>query len=566
MERSPRGTSGRTAISIPSRARGSLFQTGVLFAPCGILILLQACSSPQDLGGQEVELARRIGKILARPELRGTTVGIEIRRLGNGELLYEHDAEKLLPPASTAKIVSCAGALALLGEDFRFETRIVGTGELKDGLLRGDLVMVASGDPNLSQRVTPDGKLLYVDNDHTYAGFLRNAAVVPGDPLLVLGKLATQVKAAGVKRVEGAVVVDEGIFHRLGDEVLANLSGACVNDNVLDVLVIPAPDAGKPPTLQVLPSHPLFSVENRVQTVSSNAGNGEPSLNIKHRGGAGRFELVGTIPVGSRPILCVARLPDPALAAAHFLSGELSKQGIAVGDPPRKAARGPAAYAHLPVLARHISPPLSEAVQVILKVSHNLHAEMLPHTIGALRGSGGDRQAGFRLIHDLLKREGIESDGVLLQSGSGLGRADRLSARFLVRLLEKIAAWKEGQAFYSALPMGGVDGTLASRFTRPHFRGRLRAKTGTLLYPGSLNSGMLYLSKALAGYLDLGDIPPEPPDPSVPQKPGRDTAVFAILMANTYTRDRLDGADLLFQAQEDILASVMEVYGNSEGR
>lgn len=511
------------------------------------LIALSSCASP---AAKRAELARRIDEVLARPELKGSTVGIEVRRLSDGALLYERNAEALLAPASTTKIVSSAGALILLGKDFRFRTRLVRTGELAGGTLQGDLVLVASGDPNLSQRIGPRGELLFVDNDHTYAGFLKEAAVVPGDPLAALRKLAASVKAAGVERIEGSVVVDDGLFQESYDEFVQAVSAACVNDNVIDVTVTPAGAAGEPPSIDVQPVHPEVAVENRARTASDPAG--EPTLRLSHLGGLGRFELSGTIPLGSKPVLCVAQFPNPALAAAHFLEGELVRLGITVRDPPERASAGPQAYSTRAVVAAHVSPPLSEAVKVILKVSHNLHATMLPVIVGAQLAGKGDRFAGYRLIREALERGGVDCSRVVLRSGSGGGRADSLSARFLVNLLAHLATRPEFEAFYDALPVGGVDGTLATHFTAPPLRGRVRAKTGTLVYQGALNQNWVYLSKALAGYLELGA--------AKPGEPG-DLAVFAILMANSICASRREGSDALFRAQEDILAAVKDLHG-----
>jgi len=529
------------------------------------LCLAPACSTSNLLEEPNAELASRIDEILSRPELRGSTLGIEFRRLRDGALLYQHGADRLLPPASTTKIIPSAAALAILGEDFRFVTRVVGAGELKDGALQGDLVLVASGDPNLSQRVGTDETIRFTNSDHSYAGFLQNASLVPGNPLQVLSMLAAQVKASGVKRVEGAVVVDDGLFQEGGEGLPENLSAICVNDNLVDVMVTPAPHAGEPPQIQVLPHHPEIRVENKARTVPPNMAEVD-LLELRYKGGIGDFELVGPVPTGSEPILRVARLPDPALAAAHFLAHELAQMGITARDPPRSARRGPAAYEGMKLLARHRSPPLSEEIKLILKVSHNLHAEMLPLIISAYGRAGdrrtGSRREGYHLIQQFLRDRGIDTSRVILQSGSGLGPADRLSARFLVKLLREIATWKQGPAFHEALPIGGVDGTISTRFREPELRGRVRAKTGTLVYPDFLNPGLIYLSKALAGYLEMDDAPAAGVKKQAPPGPGENDVVFAILIANTYCRSRREGADFLFQVQEDILKDVVEIYGN----
>ena len=89
------------------------------------------------------------------------------------------NANKLFVPASTTKTLTEGTVLAKLGADYRFHTVIYRTGPIdKKGTLKGDLVLVASGDPNLSNRIQPDGTLSFVDEDHSYGG-----PAVTGDPL-----------------------------------------------------------------------------------------------------------------------------------------------------------------------------------------------------------------------------------------------------------------------------------------------------------------------------------------------------------------------------------------------
>src|SRR5262245_54285085 len=116
-------------------------------------------------------LAARIQKVMDRPEFARANFGIEFFDLATGKVVYEHDAKKLFVPASTTKLLSEGTLLAKLGTDYRFHTKIYRTGTLdKKGRLKGNLILVASGDPNLSNRIRPDGTLAFVDEDHSYGG------------------------------------------------------------------------------------------------------------------------------------------------------------------------------------------------------------------------------------------------------------------------------------------------------------------------------------------------------------------------------------------------------------
>src|SRR4051812_7665303 len=131
-------------------------------------------------------LGERIEAITGRAEFRHALWGIEFLDLETNQPVYAFNADKLFTPGSTTKLLTEGTALALLGADHRFKTRIYRTGEIGlGGVLQGDLVLVASGDPNLSARIRPDGTLAFENEDHSYAGDPSTRAV-PGDPLLVI--------------------------------------------------------------------------------------------------------------------------------------------------------------------------------------------------------------------------------------------------------------------------------------------------------------------------------------------------------------------------------------------
>src|SRR5258708_32145675 len=110
-----------------------------------------------------------------------------------GKVAYALNPDKLSSPAWTTKILPEGALLAKLGADYRFHTRVYRTGPIdKHGTLKGDLILVASGDPNLSNRIQPDGTLAFVDNDHSY-----NGPALPGDPLAVIQEFTSQLKSQG---------------------------------------------------------------------------------------------------------------------------------------------------------------------------------------------------------------------------------------------------------------------------------------------------------------------------------------------------------------------------------
>ncbi len=142
-------------------------------------------------------------------------------------------------------------------------------------------------------------------------------------------------------------------------------------------------------------------------------------------------------------------------------------------------------------VADHDSLPLTDQVKYMLQVSENNVAEMLYRLVAVARHRpatwAGSRQAALESLAEL----GVPISRLGLFDGSGVSRADRLTARSLTALLRVIADPNRDSKLYSihhggGMPLAGRTGTLASslgRFsTRPSScaRGLIRAKTGTL--------------------------------------------------------------------------------------
>jgi D-alanyl-D-alanine carboxypeptidase/D-alanyl-D-alanine-endopeptidase (penicillin-binding protein 4) len=144
------------------------------------------------------------------------------------------------------------------------------------------------------------------------------------------------------------------------------------------------------------------------------------------------------------------------------------------------------------VLATHSSAPLNEDVMLTLKVSQNLHAEMLLRRLGLVVScTQGSTAEGARLRRAFLLHAGLDPGDFVLYDGSGLSSHDLVAPRAAAQLLAYAAKQPWFAQWKTALPVGGEDGTLASRFPDPPLKDHVFAKTGTL---GE--------SRGLSGYVD----------------------------------------------------------------
>lgn len=172
---------------------------------------------------------------------------------------------------------------------------------------------------------------------------------------------------------------------------------------------------------------------------------------------------------------------DPAAAAATVFARKLGRAGIQVVGKVRRAVAAPAAAP----LATVQSPPVRQVVGRVLAVSDNEGAELLAHHVALAEGLPGSFAGAARAVPAVLARLGVTlGPGEVIHDGSGLSRANRISAGTLLEVLALASATDrpELRTVVTGLPVAGFTGSLASRFDtgRPAGRGRVRAKTGTL--------------------------------------------------------------------------------------
>src|SRR5580700_3512777 len=449
-----------------------------------------------------VALAAAINAPTRTPRLKNSIVAGEVYDLDAHRVLYARNAYVLMVGASTTKLLTEGTSLALLGPDFRWTTPVYRTGPIdSQGVLHGDLALVASGDPNLSQRIRPDGTLAFENEDHAYDGSAETTAV-PGDPLTVLRELAAGVAKAGVKRVDGRVWVDTSLFPDQGAEggTGVTLSSIVVNDNLVDVRVTPGAHLGDPVSIAVSPQTPYVTFVNRATTGAQKSDASiDLSADVRDASGHHVVTIAGSQPMGPS-VLYAYRVPEPKLFAQAAFTVALNDAGISAqpaatpGAPPSSAAYVPAS-----LVAEHVSPPLVQDVYITLKVSDNLHAGLMPYMWAVYRAHATSDylKNGFALEAKLLRGAGLD----LLQAAQqdGLGSSAFFTTDFMVHYL----AWAYRQPWYPqllrGLPILGVDGTLSDIQRSSPARGKVFAKTGTDDSDNFLTGGGVY-EKGLAGY------------------------------------------------------------------
>jgi len=473
-----------------------------------LLLFFGFCFSLQRLASRTVpSLAERIQAIMNRPEFAHSIFGIEFYSLDTGKPIYQLNADKLMVPGSTTKLLTEGTMLELLGGDYRFHTRVYRTGPVKKGgTLDGDIVLVASGDPNLSGRIQPDGTLGYEQMDHSYGGPDSKGL---GDPSFVIRKLAQQVADKGIKRVKGRVLVDTSLFpegdRELGTNVV--ISPMVVNDNVIDVIASPGEKEGAPVKLQISPKTAYVHFMNQATT-----GKPDSKEDLNYTGektnpdGTRTVTLTGNLPLGKPSVMSAYPVPEPSRFAAALLTEALQQRGVdiklALTGAPRDFKALAKTYTPENLIAEHVSPPLKEEVKITLKVSQNLHASMSPFLLGALVAHKDKEidQAGFDVEHEFLKKANLDLTAASQSDGAG-GNAF-FTPDFVVRYLTFMSSQQNFEDFHHALPVLGRDGTLSKIQVNSPAAGHVYAKTGTYDVYDALNKNLMVTGKGLAGYME----------------------------------------------------------------
>jgi N-acyl-D-amino-acid deacylase len=486
----------------------SLKNSSRAFPLCSVVVslvffLLQV---PPARTQSDSTLAERIQKVVKRPEFAHANFGIEFYLLDSGKVVYALNADKLFVPASTTKILTEGTLLAKLGAGYRFHTRVYRTGTIdKHGTLKADLILVASGDPNLSNRVQPGDALAFVDVDHSYQG-----PALPGDPLAVIKQLAKDVAAKGIRKIEGRVLIDTSFFPDGPREGGTNvvMSSIMVNDNVIDLVLSPGAKAGDPVDLKSSPQTSYVKFVNRLLT--SPAGT-KPSFEAPNFAanpdGSVSITLSGSLPVGIAPQTETVAVPSPTKFAEITFREALSAAGIQLKNRPGPSVTDFSPYTRFYTaenqVAEHVSPPLSEEIKVTLKVSQNLHAGMGPYLLGTLitKDTKNPLDAGFKVEHDFLQSAKLDLSGAAQGDGAGGDWADLFSPDFIVHYLTYWTARPDYQDFFEALPILGKDGTLAKIQTNSPGAGHVFAKTGTFGSEDKLGGKLMLNGKGLAGYV-----------------------------------------------------------------
>ena len=464
--------------------------------PAVVTLLLAGCAARgtvPPLAPAVAALGAELDTTLVDPVFARSTWGVVVQSADNGEVLYRRDAERLFVPASNLKLVTAAAALIRLGADFRWTTAVLARGDRRADTLDGDVQVVGRGDPTFAVDATGDST----------------------DMLRALRPWADSLSAHGIHVVRGHVVADGAAFpdpplgagwawDDLDADYAAPVGAVQFNESVAWIEVTPG-SAGAEAAITLVPRRAPLRVFGTVATVPADSTQSQVTVSRAPFGDS--VAIGGRLSAGHQMVRLPVAVPDPARYFEAALTQALLESGVTVLGTPTSGV-APAAAAAPETLFTVTSPPLSQVLPLLLKPSQNQIAETLLRTLGLQVKGVGSVDSGRAVVRDALTEAGVPPDAYVLADGSGLSRYNEVAPEAIAAVLAAMYRRPDFAAFLGALPVAGVDGTLATRLRSTAAAGNVRAKTGAM-------RGV----RALSGYV---------------RTPGGETLLF-VLLANNAT-------------------------------
>jgi len=420
---------------------------------------------------QKGKWSSSLHRILSDHRLKGAIAGVSVRSAKTGDLLFNHNGDTRLTPASNMKLITGAAALEMLGSDYRFTTEVCTDGEIHDQTLIGNLYLRGKGDPTL----------LREDFDH----------------------FVSELKSIGVKRIEGNVVADESWFddqHHSEDMIWsdeheyygAQISALTVSPNTdydagTIMVTVSGGEIGSAPEVVLHPKTDYVDINNLATTVSTEE-EGEGELVIKRNHGSNTITISGTISQFGDPKTNWIAVWNPSAYVMDLFFESLQTHHITLS--------GKKEFASTPIHAKTLlskkSMPLSELLIPFMKLSNNGHAEVLLKEMGRVHLGKGSFEAGLEVVKTFLRSEGLNPNNMCLRDGSGISQMNLIQPNELSKLLYTLQNKNWFSSFFDSLPVAGsperfVGGTLRERFRQTSAENVIFAKTGSLIGVTSLS-------------------------------------------------------------------------------
>jgi len=408
-------------------------------------------------GAASAQLPAPVVQALARAGIAESAIGVYVQEITADQPIISHRAEQPLNPASVMKLVTTYAALESLGPAYTWNTEIVSDGVLKNDVLTGDLVIKGGGDPKFT-----------LENFWLLLRALRARGVreIRGD--LVLDRSFFSIDASDPGRFDGDPTQP---YNTPPDALLVNFKSFALTFT---------PDAEtRSVRISVDPPLPQVQIVNNLTFNDTACGDWLSRLKFSAQNNADTARLTFIGPYSNR---CGEQINYYSLLGHREYAGALfTYLWRDLGGTFSGRVRDGDASANAMKLAGQRSNTLSEIVRDINKYSNNVMARQLFLTLGAAgAGAPGTTEKAFRAVRQLFVSKGLAMPELTMENGSGLSRAERISARGLGQMLLTAFRGATMPEFIASMPLVAVDGTMRRRLANTEVAGQAHIKTGLL--------------------------------------------------------------------------------------
>ncbi len=456
--------------------------------------------------------------VFDRPRYANATWALRV--LDGSKVLVNLNPSRQLFIGSVRKMFTLGELLDAVGPNKTYDTPVYRTGQIKNGVLHGNLILVASGDLTMGGRTNPDGTIAISNWDHNEADSLGNAILTSPDPLAGYVKLAQQVRGAGIRRVQGEVIVDDRLFKPFDFRGEFHVRPIFVNDDAVDVSISPGGGPGSQASVSDRPRSAALRIVNRLRVGAPGSKDTlkvDPFLPACIGSPSCTSAVTGSLPsdfvpplTGKRELVQMVRIVQPSNYARTVFVEALGAAGVRVDArnvEPNPVQLLPLRGSHIATdqVARLNGMPESQNAKFVAKISYNIGADTSLVLWGLTKHADSMPGALAAERKNLAARFGIPSSQYHFVDGSGGGETSA-SAGAVIQFLQAMQRRPAFAALYDAMPILAVDGSLA--FVKDFERepslagaaGNVHAKTGTWVSADASGHPVLK-GQAFAGYI-----------------------------------------------------------------
>lgn len=452
-----------------------------------------------------------IESVASNDILRQASLGVFAMTEG-GKAIASFNQEKRLIPASTMKLISSGAAMHQLGSDFKFTTRIGYSGEIKDGVLEGDLYIVGGGDPTIASKDS-----IALRRDALFAqwkGFLDKAGIK---------KINGSVIGDG-RYFDGPIERDTWQYQDIGTSYGTGGDGLCFYENTIDMKVSHGAIVGS--QVNVLVSYPSLPWMRYIFPCKTGPAGSGDQLYMFTSEFAPYAEVRGSFAIDRQPKTEEFSNKFGAYTCAYYFREYLVSKGVDVtrGVADTRLGRirtdlsslDPGPYAakvdDLKMIGMTYSPALKKIVRECLLQSDNFYAESFYRILGRRLHHSAQADSCKAALSDVLKRLGAPADDIKIDDGSGLSRDNYVSPEYFVEFL---SAMMDSPVFGEYIETLGQPGDR-------YYEARLKGESEALKSRVHLKSGSMGGVRCFSGYIE-------------PSEGSKSDAIIFSIMANNFT-------------------------------